>query len=208
VVSAKQPDEIIPPADKIDGVLIMSDKRAYLTIRPGVGVPLLQALFSGVLLGILAWSMARYFGADDPRVIGLLVGAIAAVLGWFGALVWWRRGLGIEPISPLEKKETMVRLELASDKGRRLQFAELPVELGTLIRFAKGVVGGTSLTEAAWCGNGEIFSSRSEFVNLRDELIRRNLAAWNNPACPARGWALTRSGLAAFEYLVGSPAPK
>lgn len=45
--------------------------------------------------------------------------------------------------------------------------------------------------------------TRAEFRALVGEMLRRNLAAWNNPKTPARGVTLTPQGRAGQENLSG-----
>ena len=167
-----------------------------------VWIPLAKAAITGILLALFA---AALYGVNQGVTLWRMFWLVLSGC----VLAPWLILILPKPaqLPVLKPKETTVRLELASDNGRRLQFADLPVDPDTLTQFAQGVINGASLTEARWCGNGGIFSSRSDFVNLRDALIRRKLAAWNNAGCPARGWVLTRSGLAAFRHLAGSPTP-
>jgi hypothetical protein len=167
-------------------------------IKDKIVIPLLKAIITGVLFALLG---AAFFVGSIPWRVFWLVLVGVCLVSWLAVII-----PKPERLPALEPKETTVRLELASDNGRRLQFADLPVGYDTLVIFAQGVINGQSLTEAAWCGNGGIFT-RAEFVSLRDALIARKLAAWNNPGCPARGWVLTRSGMAAFQYLAGAPTP-
>ncbi len=164
-------------------------------------IPLLKAIISGVLLALFA---AALFGTSQGVTLWRMFWLVLSgcILAPWLILILPKETFDRQRLIP---KETTVRIELASDNGRRLQLADLPVDHDTLTRFAQGVLDGASLTEAAWCGNGSLFSSRSDFVALRDALISRKYAAWNNPTCPARGWALTRTGLAAFRYLADPP---
>ena len=163
-------------------------------ITDKITIPLLKSIITAVLVALFA---AAWFISSVPWKLFFVVLAGMCLVTWLLLIV-----PKVQPVG----KAKMVRLELSSNNGRRLQFADLPVSHEILVRFAQGVMDGRSLTEASWCGNGNLFSSRSEFVALRDELISRKLAAWNNPSCPARGWGLSRSGLAAFRYL--SPTPE
>ena len=171
-------------------------------IQDKIVIPGLKAIISGLLISLfIAALYGVSLGVTAWRLFWLILAGFT-MLSWLILIIPPPK----RQLLPISQKETTVRLELASDNGRRLQFADLPVSHDLLIRFAQGVLDGQSLTEAAWCGNGNLFSSRSEFVTLRDALIGRKLASWNNPTCTARGWGLTRSGLAAFRYL--SEAPK
>lgn len=163
-----------------------------------VWIPLTKSIITAVLVALFvaSWGIGSIFW----KMFGMVLSGVCLVC-WLILILPKSK-----PVN-LTRKETTVKLHLASDNGRRLQFADLPVSHDLLREFAQGVLDGASLTEARWCGNGRPFSSRSEFVALRDELIQRRLAAWNNPTCTARGWGLTRSGLAAFRYLSEPPTP-
>jgi hypothetical protein len=102
----------------------------------------------------------------------------------------------------------VVRVELTNplDAGyQQTQLIDLPTDRERLELLARGLLAGLPFSEAQWSGGQGIFT-RSEFSQLRAELIKRGLASWNNPHTNARGAQLTPSGRAIMRRLGGAPA--
>jgi len=55
------------------------------------------------------------------------------------------------------------------------------------------VNGDANTSEAAWCGSRGPFE-KGQWLDFRDELMRRGFAEWNNPDAHAQGWKLTNGG--------------
>lgn len=169
----------------------------------GCAVPALQSAVTGFLFAVLAGALALWLDVDTRRALlfGLAAGGLAAVVTWTSGLRAWRRSAYPEPYQPeptqIRAKAEPVRVEIVQDHGRHVDFIDLPATTDQLITLAQSVLAGGSLSEAAWTGSNGLFT-RAEFANLRNELIKRGLAAWNNPHTPARGVTLTRGGLAAM----------
>jgi len=167
----------------------------------GCFVPVMQALFTMVIVGLFVFFGALYLDVETRKALlaGLAVGGAAAALVWFGGLLSWRRLAFPEPWIPEPAPTRAERLEpvkviLSAEDGKHQDFIDLPATPDQLIRLAEGLLEGATLSEAAWTGAGNIFT-RAEFAALRSELIRRKLAFWNNPTTPARGVSLTHSGM-------------
>jgi hypothetical protein len=79
---------------------------------------------------------------------------------------------------------------------------DLPATAEQLEALARGLLAGASLSEAQWTGGNGVFT-RSQFSQLRAELIKRGLAAWNNSHTTARGAALTPAGRAIMRTFAG-----
>jgi hypothetical protein len=164
---------------------------------------LLPAVHSGVtffLLFLLAYGVARWQVWDDPGWLALVTAAAGALLAWASGVIAWRREAYREPEpiyrAPEPAQEVSpVRVELAQDNGRKLNLIDLPATVEQLTALADGLLTGASLSESTWTGAHGPFT-RAEFSQLRAEMIKRKLAAWNNPGTPARGAALTPSGRA------------
>jgi len=167
----------------------------------GCILPVLQAIVTGVLIGGLGAGLAHYAGWKDPALIGLLAGFGAAAFWWMTSVRAWRRAAHPEPYQPepttTRARPEPVRVEVRQDDGRHVDYIDLPATAEQLITLAQSVLAGGSLSESAWTGSNGIFT-RAEFSALRNELIKRGLASWNNPKTPARGVTLTRGGLAAM----------
>ena len=98
-----------------------------------------------------------------------------------------------------------LRVEVFEDEGRRAAFIDLPYP-ERLPKLAAGLAAGRQFAESTWTGRDGLFS-RSEFGNLRGELIRRGLARWKNLDAPAQGVELTSPGKAVFQRLAGLGSP-
>lgn len=171
----------------------------------GCVLPLAQAGVSGLLAALIVGVGAAYTGTESPVMLAALAGGLAAGAVWLSALRAWRRlayaledwagadlnqdGAIGEPAPPV-----VVRVELAEDKGR-MKIINLPASVDQLTALAAGLLSGATFAESTWTGAGQPFT-RAEFAGLRAELIKRGLAAWNNPGTPARGVGLTAAGRA------------
>ena len=74
----------------------------------------------------------------------------------------------------------------------------LEIDPDRLRQFAKGLVEGRSTGTSTWTGERGLFE-RTEFEQLRDELISRGFAKWSKSK--NRGWHLTSKGTAWFTAL-------
>jgi len=182
----------------------------YLSIIAGVAIPALQAaitaLFSGLaVLGVAA--VAKHAGIIQapPWALAVVVWSLSGVLTWWALLRDWRVELyGVRDSDSQESglpyiPPDPVRVELASNGGRSVQFLDLPVTLEQLRLLGEGITDGMSFTESVWVGSDRIFS-RGEFVALRDVLIRRGCLEWRSPRDHARGVDLTRGGQALMRH--------
>lgn len=171
----------------------------YLTFLVSVTIPLAQAILTGLLLGAVAVAVLYIVGASI--IIASLVAAFGAAAAWLASVRWWRRQLSSSEVSsPLSYVEPEpVRIELLYPNGA--DFIDLPVSMDKLTALARGLSSGASFTEASWCGGSNKVFSRAEFVQLRDEMLRRGLLELNSPSTAARGYRLTRGGAACVRYL-------
>lgn len=192
----------------------------YLSLLVAIGIPLLQAVASGVLIGAAAAALFYLLELSAVVVLSLLVAAGVAALVWISGLRWWRAMVAsidgtferiplthsyVEPDGYLMEPPS-VRIELVQADGRSGSYIHLPVSPSKLVTLARGLADGASFTEAAWCGSGGIFT-RGEFIKLREEMLRRGLLVLNSPSTPARGYRLSRGGEAAIRYLADTTHP-
>lgn len=193
------------------------DREGYMNAGMGIALPLIQAIISGLVAGLLTYALAMLTGQGRAGVWALTVGALTAAALWFASLRSWRmivyrleeytqhdldgnRTIG-DPGEPPEP----IRIEVSQNDGAHVDFVELPASQEQIVSLAVGLLNGATLSEAAWSGAGNIFT-RAEFSQLRNELIKRGLAAWNNPRTPARGATLTPGGQAAMRYFASLSA--
>lgn len=183
----------------------MSEK--YLTVRSGVLIPLLQALVTGLVFGggvSAVGAVMNWFGFD--RVVwwqlGLAAFFLATIRAWIALIDEWRGFLypnrKQDPIY-VETDPQTVRVEIAQNRGRNVQFMDLPADASQMIMLGQGIVEGLGFTEAQWTGKGQPFT-RNQFVQLRGEMIKRGLVVWNSDRDPARGLRVTGKGMAVMRY--------
>jgi len=181
----------------------------YLTIRTAVVLPGLQALVNGVFYGVVTSGVVVVANSmevlDVPAWgVGVTVGSLSGLYAWRNLLDDWRSLLyGVlddpvsEPVGIIQPQP--VRVELSGNDGRSMQFIDLPAEQDQLIALGAGIVEGLSFTEAQWTGAGGVFS-RSQFVQLRGEMLRRGLLMWNSQNDNARGVRVTGKGAALLRH--------
>jgi len=188
-------------------------RERYLNSRIGVGLPLVQAVVTGVLVGLTAGTLASLAELTRPFVIGVVIGAGASTLAWLASWRNWlttmqaierRTGAGI--YSSTTTKVERVRFEIKQENGRNMQFIDLPADIHQLTTLADGLLSGATFNESTWTGKDAPFSL-GEFRKLRTELLKRQLLEWVNPKSRSQGLRLTRTGLAAFRYIAELPSP-
>lgn len=180
------------------------------TVKVAIVLPALQAVVFGALVGLLALCGCIYLGL--PWALAPIAGLSLALILFSKSLGDWRilAGFKAAPTLEVEPKEreyaldgpNLVRIEVAEQNGRKLEYYDLPATQQQLSDLANGLLSGRTLTEVAWCGPGRTFTRRAEYVALRDELIRRGLACWNSASSPARGCSLTLAGRNVMKHLV------
>jgi hypothetical protein len=175
----------------------------------GCLLPGLQAFFTALLLGAIVTFAAALVGAQWQTAIlaGCLAGCIGALVHWFmSQRLWVTVAYGtfyqVSQAEPVQEPETLepqstVRIELHSEDGRHIEFADLPCNRLQLAKFAGAALDGRSLAIASWTGYGAPFT-RSQYEQLRNALIQRGLLFAGRGAS---GLMVTRAGKAAFEYL-------
>jgi hypothetical protein len=172
---------------------------------PGCILPTFQALIVMVLVLFLASCAFALLGWETDRAIlaGCVAGAAAAIYVWIDQVRTWRRdAYPVEVVAPptvIERPASTVHIVL-HDENDDLKLLNLPCSERQLQALARGIVDGKSLSESNWIGIGRPFT-RAQFVDLREELIRRGWLAWISQSANARGVAPTRAGRAAFRHL-------
>lgn len=170
----------------------------------GCLLPLAQSVISGILAGLVAGAVGMWQEWQGAGYIALLVGAVVALFVWAGGLGAWRRSVYAPAVYyPPEQEDqpdqapARVRVEVSQTEGaaHTTQIADLPVSVDQLAQLAVGLLAGQTFAEGVWTGAGRPFS-KSEFIALRSEFIKRGWACWKNDRAPAQGVSLTRPGAA------------
>jgi len=181
------------------------------TLESDVAVPLAQALATGVLLGGATGLVGTWLQAPDPLALALGVGCGATVVTWGLVLrqvrdLLWQVRIPFAPEPTEEPERPVVRVELAHQGDRRVQYLDLPGDPERLAHLARRVLAGDPLSEARWTGKRGPFS-KAEFQALRAELLRAGVVRWRNPGAPAQGVELTPAGRAVFRRLAQGEPP-
>lgn len=196
-----------------------SDRAHLFTGAAAVLLPIAQAITTGALCGAAAAIYAWLLKSPTAWRWGIGVAVGVAVLVWIAMLARW-----LDLTRPLERivnrdingdgfigqpPRQVVRVEVKSEDGKRVQYADLPTSQEKMADFARGVLGGTPISERHWSGAGALFS-QNEFREIRDLFIARGFMRWANPEYPQQGTELTPAGrsiLKTFASDTTSPTP-
>jgi len=191
-----------------------SERNHLHTVEAGAWLPALQSLIGGTFVGICAIILSVYLGWQKPVLIGLFVCFIVVTAIFLILLARWLNltapieritgwdinqdgwiGEAVEP----EQIEITVRKE---DGGIYRGATMLSIGM-TAARFRELCQGAyrniqannNSFSEAQWVGRDKLFSNRNEFVQLRDQFIRRGVLEWANPDRRESGTRFTQWGI-------------
>lgn len=200
-----------------------SREKPYLhTIQAGVVLPLLQAVITGGLGGIVLLVLSVKFRWRDAWLHALLFWLIVTALTWLYLQRHWLL-MAFERITGAdlnrdgriggdlhEAATPVVRVKLDEIKENR-HFQQhtynIPATLDQMAELAKGVLEQEiAFSERSWAGSGKPFSS-AEFRNLRSELIRRDLVVLANPKDSRLGYAFTAKGRAVLRGFLDESSP-
>lgn len=189
----------------------------HLTPLAGVVIPALQALVSGVAVGVMIGSLAYIFGVAHFLAVGLLSTGLGGGLAWLISLSWWRSRVyrSNPPRLPgVMGSGEVLRLQVAvTDPGSAFErgvWASLPVDRDALIEIARKLARGANFSHASLSGKYAPMS-RKQYEAVRDEFLRRGLVYWNSPHSRNQGLSLSRAGVAAVRRLAEmdiSPPPR
>lgn len=189
------------------------EERRYLhSTQSGALLPFVQSLITAVSLAGAVLAIAWLLKRADYYKFAIATFAVILPVSWLWMLGRWSRltaplekitGWDINGDGKIGEPETL-KVELKHDKNH-IEYLYLPYP-ERLPEFARQTISGVPISEAAYCGADGLFS-RSEFVHLRDALIKSNIAAWRSPEYPARGVTLTASGRSVIKYIAGATHP-
>jgi hypothetical protein len=202
--------------------------KSYLHTREAAAfVPFLQSFLTGLLLALLA-----FLGMLKLRIY--LVDALFwSVAVWVVVLtgVWlllqrhWFTLTNLERLTgmdlnqdgvvaqqqpePRESRHTVrVDIQEVTPQGHlRVVTARFSVPEWKMVQLAQGLLVGKPFSEVQWTGKNGLFS-KGEFIQVRDELLRRHLLRPKNKKSVTQGFELTPSGLVVMRDLAAnSPTP-
>lgn len=185
VVSAKQPDEILPPA---------KDKAGGFMIQDKVIIPLLKSAITAVLVALFATS---WFIGSIPWKLFFAVLSGICLASWLALIIpkpmLDRQTLG--KVYPMESQDPKpLKVSIDWNDGQAGLFAEMGIERDQFIAWCIGASQGRSLGENHWCGSKGVFS-KAEYHAFRDELINRGIIKAKGRH-HAQGFQLTGKGRA------------
>lgn len=202
--------------------------QAFLhTPQAAAWVPFLQSAVTGFLLGLLVFLgllrarmqiLDALFWAVVTWVVLLTLVWLLLQRHWFYLTTWERlTGLdlnqdgvvGSTPDSEPQEVRHTVRVDLQEvDRGHvRIVTAQFQVPEWKMIRLAQGLCAGKPFSEGQWTGKKESFS-KGQFIQVRDELLKRRLLRPKNKEFLNQGFELTQSGWVVMRELAShSPTP-
>jgi hypothetical protein len=175
-------------------------------------IPAAQAAVTGFWTFIAGLSMCALGGWPwyDAAIIAGLAGLAAWVYFWS----WWARIIMADTYPPVEvmrreepeepAEPQTVKVVITENQGRDTSFIDLPATPSQLLELAQGIENGRMLSGRTWAGNGGLFTD-GEWTKLRDSMISRGLAAWNNPRAYNQGFNLTVAGVHVFRKIAKRP---
>lgn len=202
-------------------------ERAYLhTMIAGAFLPFFQSLMLGLVVTIAVWLIAALvFDVLDPHKPAILCGVLAWATMLWRLLRHWinlttienfigvdlnRDGVIGDDDQPEAEEEApqVIRVQLVKDNGHVSDMIDLPASRDQLSALANGLHNGLPFSEKFWTGKGKPFST-NQFRNLRDVMMKRELAEYVNDEDPRAGIRLTEAGAAVLEtFRPHSPTPE
>lgn len=176
-------------------------------------IPAAQALITGVLAFCAGLAVCALGGW--PWYYAAIGAGLVSLLAWLRFWGWWSlvildvltpdRVQLIDDPEPQAEPQT-VKVIIQEHQGQDTQIIDLPATGDQLRALASGLDQGQSFNLGTWAGPGAPFT-RSEFEQLRAELLRRGLLRCNTPGTPQRGYALTLPGVHVMRRLANPPTP-
>lgn len=174
--------------------------------------PIISALVIGLGSGLVAFGL----GLSKPEIIArdfsFIMSGSGTIIGFFfGTLVWSDKLAGMygpRPMRVMSNDTVMapeiVRIELRQENGDFLnvKYVDLPAEITMeqMKAIASHLVSNGFVFSHALAGK-HMPLNRSQLEILRDLLISRGLAKWNNPHARNQGVVLTKAGESLFRQL-------
>lgn len=182
----------------------------HSTLKSAVVIPLTQALVSAVLISVITYALASWLEAERPFIIALALFGIVALISWLSYRGEWRARLeallgvdinrdGVigEPLPVINE----LRVNVISDNGAAGDILALPgANREQLAALARGIVAGRGLSIHEWTGINRPFT-RSQFEELRGQLLDRGFIRWRSNNAPQLGAEPTKKGEALFRAL-------
>ena len=194
----------------------MDKDRKYLhSASVAVGVPILQAVATGIILALLALVLSIVFHAPRPWAWCGVVFVLSMAGTWLGAIRRWHSlttfpEIQESPLTPrreyLSQPYGELTVRLVENNGQHETIARLPASMTQLQELSYGLLAGLPFSERVWSGGGKLFSL-NQFRLLRSELLKRGCLTVNSGRDTRQGFQLSRPGLALMRHLSPTPPP-
>lgn len=176
-------------------------------VASDVSVPLLQAIVSGLVAGLVSIAPAIIW--HWYWYIPVAIGFVAFGVIWFvllaehRKLLWYSERIeGTPEVITPDPPRVGVRLEVDEGDGHH-KYARLPIEKDKLCTIARALKNGRTFSMGAWTGKGKLLSRR-EFEDLRSWLIDNRYAYWVDPNNRQLGVNFSNKGRALWRALAAS----
>jgi hypothetical protein len=220
--------ETVPAPSPPQGTGVGIGESGYLhELNAGAFNPFLKSVITGIIIWVLAALLFSKFGVDDWLWLSSFIAVAAVAVAWFLFQKQLAHLIGLAEIAlnrdfdqsgvvgnglkrPVEVEETvLINLQFQEKDGtvNHTERHRLPLSPTNLQLLADGLlVQGKGLTEKEWTGKGKPFGD-TEWVAIREALLKARYITLRNKAHPNLGYAPTRTGLAVFQHYSSPPAP-
>jgi hypothetical protein len=210
------------------GAKALSAQEYLHTLLAAVVVPLTISAVTGVLVGVLALIIALWWRVKDAWVWGLAV-MLAVMLGmWLALLTRWMSLTSLETLTGIDinrdgvigkpkskgapSRVVQVNLRTIQNSGHlsEVRMLRFPGEAEAMVMFATALLGGASMSERNWCGDGKLFS-KENYRAIKKIMEENKLFEPKNEKDTRQGYRLTQAGVQTMEQIrdtfAGSSTP-
>ena len=188
----------------------LNENRYLHSISAGVGIPLLQAIVTGLFAGILAAIISYKLTSPDWAAWGGVIGLIVAFWRWMNGIHLWSylvrlveqsTGVDIDGDGEVETgNEKVIPVRVAVQDGTQVTMVRMPDEQ-KLRQVADLIINRQMPLSVREVVEKNHLMGRAEFEAMRDELLLRNMIRLKNEEQPKLGYSLTRRGAEMFREL-------
>lgn len=184
------------------------------SMSAGVGIPLLQAVVTGIFGAAIVAIIAYKLTSPDWAAWGGVVGLLIASYTWVRGMSLWQylvqlversTGADIDGDGTIAGDEKVIPVRVSVHDGTQVVMARFPDER-KLKRVADAVINLNTPLSVREIVERQHLLSRTEFENMRDEMVLRGLLRLKNEEQPGAGYSLTRRGAEMFRELA-TPSP-
>lgn len=195
-----------------------SEKSFLWSWVSGAGLPLMQAVITGIIAMVLTAALIYAFDGGSYIKPMIVIGALASSATWFvGMRRWSRLTRALEPILNIdldgdrqigEPKRVRIQIDEVTGTGsiRQAKMIDLPISEEKLIPLAKSLLAGRPFSEREWAGAGKLLSS-GEFRELRTAMIKAGLLRAASEKDSRQGYVLTLHGEMLMKTYAGLLSP-